>query len=162
MVPEHEAWPRVAVCILNWNGWRDTLERLESVRRLDYPNYFTVVVDNRSLNDSVEQIKAWARTNLVASHAVAEYAKKTALAGGEAAGEEALESVQCADRLVIVENDENLGFPGGNNVAIQYTLHRPHPADFVFQRGSQTRSSTQGSPSPGRAEFGRPSRPRRR
>ncbi len=45
--------PRVAVSILNWNGWQDTLECLESVRRLDYPNYLSVVVDNGSWDDSL-------------------------------------------------------------------------------------------------------------
>src|SRR5438067_13404479 len=29
--------PKVYIVILNWNNWRDTLECLESVYRLDYP-----------------------------------------------------------------------------------------------------------------------------
>jgi hypothetical protein len=132
MPEEHEAWPRVAICILNWNGWQDTVACLESVRRLHYPNFLTVVVDNCSLNDSAEQIKAWARGNFGPRHVMAEYDRKTALAGGETGSEESLEGMDCADRLVIVQNEENLGFAGGNNVAIRYALHRPRPADFVF------------------------------
>ncbi|MEM2002756.1 MAG: hypothetical protein QXT77_08940 [Candidatus Methanomethylicaceae archaeon] len=30
-------WPKVAIIILNWNGWRDTIECLESLQRLTYP-----------------------------------------------------------------------------------------------------------------------------
>ncbi len=48
---------QVAVIILNWNGWSDTIACLESLRRLDYPDYYLIVVDNASTDDSVAQIK---------------------------------------------------------------------------------------------------------
>ena len=54
---------RVAVVVLNWNGWRDTVECLESVLRSDYPNYRVVVCDNGSTDDSVANIRAWADGN---------------------------------------------------------------------------------------------------
>ncbi len=31
--------PLVAISVLNWNGWQDTLECLRSIRALDYPDY---------------------------------------------------------------------------------------------------------------------------
>jgi len=51
---------KVAVIILNYNGWQDTIECLESVLRNDYPNYQVIVVDNGSPDNSMEYIKAWA------------------------------------------------------------------------------------------------------
>src|SRR6187399_3005310 len=51
---------RVYVVLLNWNGWQDTITCLESVLRLDYPDYRVVVCDNASGNGSVERIRAWA------------------------------------------------------------------------------------------------------
>jgi len=51
---------KVYILILNWNGWKDTIECLESVFRNTYPNYQVVVLDNGSTDDSVERIKAWA------------------------------------------------------------------------------------------------------
>jgi len=53
-------WPKVAIIILNWNGWKDTIECLESVFRNTYPNYQVIVVDNGSTNGSMEKIKDWA------------------------------------------------------------------------------------------------------
>jgi len=47
------------ILILNWNGWKDTIECLESVFRNTYLNYQVVVLDNGSTDDSVEKIKAW-------------------------------------------------------------------------------------------------------
>jgi len=47
---------KVAIIILNWNGWEDTIECLESVFRNTYPNYQVIVLDNGSTDDSVEKI----------------------------------------------------------------------------------------------------------
>jgi len=55
---------KVYIIILNYNGWADTIECLESVLRNDYPNYQVVVVDNNSPNNSMEYIKAWAEGKL--------------------------------------------------------------------------------------------------
>lgn len=48
---------RVAVVVLNWNGWKDTLSCLESLKRLDYPDFHLIVVDNASSDDSVARIR---------------------------------------------------------------------------------------------------------
>lgn len=56
-LPDLSVKPKVAVVVLNWNGKQDTLECLESIGKLDYPNYQTVVVDNGSTDDSVDAIR---------------------------------------------------------------------------------------------------------
>jgi GT2 family glycosyltransferase len=124
--------PKVAISILNWNRWRDTIECLESVRELRYTNYLTIVVDNGSWNDSAGRIAAWARERLGSGHVLAEYSRETALQGGEASTEQALGGVPSSSRLVVIRNQENLGFTGGNNVAIRYALERGGAADFVL------------------------------
>ena len=48
--------PRVFVIILNWNGRDDTLECIASIKEIDYSNYEIVVVDNGSVDDSVQAI----------------------------------------------------------------------------------------------------------
>lgn len=49
--------PIVWCVIVNWNGWRDTLDCLASLRGQTYQNLQTVVVDNGSIDDSVEKIR---------------------------------------------------------------------------------------------------------
>lgn len=49
--------PRVGAVILNWNGWQDTAECLESLRGLTYRNVEILVVDNGSADDSVAQLR---------------------------------------------------------------------------------------------------------
>jgi GT2 family glycosyltransferase len=50
--------PSVHIILLNWNGWRDTLECLSSLRKLDYPNCRILVVDNGSSDDSEAMIRS--------------------------------------------------------------------------------------------------------
>lgn len=49
--------PKVAIVIVNWNGKKDTLECLESVRRIEYPCPEVIVVDNGSSDNSIEAIR---------------------------------------------------------------------------------------------------------
>ena len=58
---------KVYIILLNYNGWRDTQECLESVLKLDYPNFQIIVVDNQSPNDSMSHLLAWAKGEELAS-----------------------------------------------------------------------------------------------
>src|ERR1039457_4136566 len=49
--------PKVFIIVLNWNGLKDTLECLDSVFKLEYPNFEVIVVDNASTDNSVEVIR---------------------------------------------------------------------------------------------------------
>jgi len=50
---------KIAIIILNWNGWRDTIECLESLFKIEYPNFQVVVVDNGSNDESIQRLNAW-------------------------------------------------------------------------------------------------------
>ncbi len=47
---------KVAIVILNWNGLKDTLGCLKSLRSIDYPNYEILVIDNASTDTSSTEI----------------------------------------------------------------------------------------------------------
>ena len=127
-------YPRVYIIILNWNGWRDTIECLESIQRLDYPNYCTVVVDNGSQDDSCERIHAWARGNILVKSryvdscgsekpvSVVTYSRTDAENGGIPEIEQELSLLAAAKKIVLIQSGENLGFAGGCNIGIRYVL----------------------------------------
>jgi len=50
---------KVYIIVLNWNTYDDTVECLESLLKLDYPNYQIVVVDNNSTDGSAEKLETW-------------------------------------------------------------------------------------------------------
>jgi GT2 family glycosyltransferase len=50
--------PKVGIVVLNWNGWRDTIECLNTLHSVDYPCFQVIVVDNGSTDRSPEEIRA--------------------------------------------------------------------------------------------------------
>lgn len=118
----------VAIVILNWNNWSDTIECLESVFRIRYPDFRVIVVDNGSTDGSVDRIRVWAEGGHVSS----------TLKAGPLCPDDAPvpKPVQCVVRdradsgggsaetppLLIIRSEKNLGFAGGNNVALRYLL----------------------------------------
>ncbi|MGQ9628534.1 MAG: glycosyltransferase family 2 protein [Anaerolineae bacterium] len=50
-------YPKVSIIILNWNGLEDTVECLESLKKITYPNYEVIVVDNGSQGDDVRALR---------------------------------------------------------------------------------------------------------
>lgn len=86
---------KVFVVILNWNGWKDTVECLKSIYKLKVKNFelFVVVVDNASTDDSVMQLKKYNKKN---KH----------------------------KNLKIITCSNNLGYTGGNNVGISYAMKK--------------------------------------
>jgi GT2 family glycosyltransferase len=50
-------YPSVGVMTLNWNGKDDTIECVESLQGLTYPNYEIIVIDNGSTDGSVSAFR---------------------------------------------------------------------------------------------------------
>ncbi len=73
---------KVSVIILNWNGWQDTIECLESLSKISYPYYEVIVVDNGSEDDSVKRVKAWRKKELIKKFSLIENNKNYGFAKG--------------------------------------------------------------------------------
>jgi len=50
-------YPKVSIIILNWNRLEDTIECLESLKKITYPSYEVVVVDNGSKGNDAQVLK---------------------------------------------------------------------------------------------------------
>jgi GT2 family glycosyltransferase len=135
--------PKAYVLLLNWRGWSDTIECLESVFRQDYPRYQVVVCDNDSGDGSLERIAAWARGELDA-----EAPREHPL--GPLSSPPVPKPISCvylsreqADAgdgdadLVLIQTGANLGFAGGNNVGLRYAAARGD-ASYVWLLNNDT------------------------
>ena len=49
--------PKVSIIILNWNGLEDTIECLESLKKINYPNYEVIIVDNGSEGNDAQVLE---------------------------------------------------------------------------------------------------------
>ncbi len=124
MPPKH-----TYIILLNWNGWTDTIECLESVFRLDYSSYTVIVCDNASSDDSFNQIRLWAEGTVIASCKNPEFARLTAppipkpipfVSYSRPHFSMSPPTSTCP--LVLIQNGSNLGFAGGCNVGLRYAL----------------------------------------
>ena len=125
---------KVYIIIVNWNGWMDTVECLESVFRNDYPSYQVIVCDNGSRDGSLEHIKRWATgelanevppsgpLNSLSFPPVRKPISFTEYTREEVDGVRNL--IPSDAKLILIKNTSNLGFAGGNNVGIRYALDR--------------------------------------
>ncbi len=60
------AHPPVSIHILNYNGGPDIIRCLESLERLEYPNFQIIVIDNASVDGSLSEIeKRFPRVRLI-------------------------------------------------------------------------------------------------
>ncbi|MFZ5516349.1 MAG: glycosyltransferase family 2 protein [Candidatus Zhuqueibacterota bacterium] len=91
------ASPSVAIIILNWNNWQDTVECLESISLNDYLNYRIIVVDNGSADDSVAQIGQRFK-----SIQLLETGKNLGFSGGVNFG---IERAKATDLILLLNND---------------------------------------------------------
>jgi GT2 family glycosyltransferase len=120
--------PKVYIIVLNWNGWRDTIECLESLMRLDYENFRVIVCDNASEDDSLDRIADWAGGSLAAGCSnpalrgltVPPYPKPISFLRIKQGDRVSLESR--SETLFLVQTGANLGFAGGNNVGLRLAL----------------------------------------
>jgi hypothetical protein len=106
---------RVAIVIVNWNGWQDTLECLRSVLAASYPSVEIVVLENGSSDDSWPQLVQFCERAAVRHHIIECDAQGTI----NAAGIHPPENSQ-GTTVHLIRSWENLGFCGGNNLGMAY------------------------------------------
>lgn len=131
--------PKVAIIILNWNGWKDTLECLESLYQITYPNYEVVIVDNGSEDNSLGNIRDYCEGNIeVATDfvpyqpenkpiALVEYTRDDVESGGV----DTLGAIPSDRKLRIIKNGKNYGCSEGNNIGMRYALNCLN-ADYIL------------------------------
>jgi GT2 family glycosyltransferase len=121
---------KVAIIILNYNSWQDTIDCATLLLKQNWPDFIVIVVDNSSSDGSVEKMKAeWTLRGDI--RYVAEYQKDEAEDGGIAEREKELERYGSREKLVLIKNDKNLGYSAGNNVGIRYAIRKNADAVLI-------------------------------
>jgi GT2 family glycosyltransferase len=134
--------PRVYIVLVTWKGWRDTIECLESVFRMDYPEYRVVVCDNASPDGSLERVAEWARGELPAPVSTREAMRNRTLPPVRkplrmARVQDGAEATTPDAALTLIQTGANLGFAGANNVGIRWIQGRGDAA-YVWLLNNDT------------------------
>ena len=139
--------PSVAIIILNWNGWENTVECLESLYKIDYPNYYIILVDNASNDDSIQKIREYCTGKIRPISNYVEYTdhdKPITITEIEhnklmqfELNEKLFNSSIHEKNLIFIKNDRNYGFAEGNNIAIRFSMEKLNP-DYVLLLNNDT------------------------
>jgi GT2 family glycosyltransferase len=94
--------PMVAIIVVNWNGWRETIKAYASLRRSGYSQWEFIIVDNASTDDSAAQLaKLGPKARMIAN------ATNAGFAGGCNIGVRAA-LAEGADYIFLLNNDATL------------------------------------------------------
>jgi GT2 family glycosyltransferase len=121
------AQARVAIVLVNWNGWRECIECIDSVLAQAHRNFHVFIVDNDSQDGSIERIVAWCsapeadagwrRPSGIDRHT--DRTRRSAVSHRVVDRvDHALTSIADGCTVTLIRSGGNLGFAGGCNVGI--------------------------------------------
>lgn len=110
---------KLSIIVLNYNGYEDTIECLESLKRTNFHDLDVtiIVIDNGSTNESVSNITKWMINN---------YEKYSVIDDFES---EVME-------ITLFCSKDNKGFSGGNNIGI--ILSKRIQEDYILMLNNDT------------------------
>ena len=134
---------RIYIIILNYNTWQDTVECVESILKSNYDNCQIIIVDNNSLNDSVERIKEWSRGGYIVEPSNEFHdllfplsSKPLALQIVSEIGEYQNLEFQ-NNEIILIRSQSNNGFAAGNNIGIDFAK-KQHDCSFIWLLNNDT------------------------
>lgn len=131
---------KVVVVIVNWNGWEDTVECLESLFGCEYDHIRVIICDNGSTDNSVNNICAWANGEFGKARTEERTGSLPIPIKHIVYDRAQAESISVADDappILIVDIGTNLGFAGGNNVGIKLALAQ-QDTEYVWLLNNDT------------------------
>jgi GT2 family glycosyltransferase len=132
--------PKTYIIMLNWNGWKDTIECLESLYRITYPNFNVILIDNDSQDKSVNMIKKYCKGEIDVQSKffkydssnkpieIIEYTRKKTETEVKKESEHKVRN----RRMILIMNEKNYGFAEGNNIGIRYILNSLKPGYILL------------------------------
>ena len=145
--------PSVGIVILNWNSWEDTIECLESLYQITYPNYSIILVDNGSENESIQKIKEYTKGKIKVKSKYLKYNPKNKpikvleltnkmaarISNKSDLGKKDKEilKLKSNEKLILIKNDKNYGFAEGTNIGMRFAL-KIYDFDYLLMLNNDT------------------------
>jgi GT2 family glycosyltransferase len=131
----------IYVVLVNWRGYHDTIECLESLTRIRAPALKIIVVDNESRSSGVDEIKQWADGKLSTATAgspwhllPAERRRKPSVAIMSPEDDFDMKS---SALVTVVQVSFNSGYAAANNIGARFALSDP-ACDYVWFLNNDT------------------------
>ncbi|VAW40997.1 dTDP-Rha:A-D-GlcNAc-diphosphoryl polyprenol, A-3-L-rhamnosyl transferase WbbL [hydrothermal vent metagenome] len=137
--------PKVYIIIVNYNGWQDTVECIESVLKSDFGNFQVIVVDNNSQDESMNYLIDWAEGRLNIWTSPHNKLRMLSLPPVEKpvgyeylnGDSDFLEEADFSSELILIQSAINGGFAAANNIAIKFAYQRGD-SDYIWLLNNDT------------------------
>jgi GT2 family glycosyltransferase len=132
---------KVYIVLLNYNGFLDTMECLESVLKLSYKNFQIIVVDNSETQTCFENLTNWALGNFTVKETAFEnliFPLEQKPIDFCAISENELLEKELNHKIVFVKANHNKGFAAGNNIALRYVLQFGSQDSYIWLLNNDT------------------------
>lgn len=115
--------PKVMVVLLNYRGAEDTIDCLQSLLDISYPNYRIIIVDNDSPDESFGKIEQHLKSGCI-EHFFCHSSDMMVGSGSD------------LPLVTLIQSGRNGGYGYGNNIGIKYAL--ANKADYVLILNNDT------------------------
>ncbi|MFD2602352.1 glycosyltransferase family 2 protein [Flavobacterium suzhouense] len=132
---------KVYIVLLNYKGIKDTLECLESLLKLDYPNFQIFVVDNTEAQHDQDLFADWAQGKPVQIDTAFEnlvYPLAVKPVDHTITSQHEFLAGSFNQKIVFVKSDRNGGFSAGNNIALRHILKFGDKDSFIWLLNNDT------------------------
>ena len=100
--------PMVYAVVLNYNGWQDTIECINSLLNINYKNFKIIIVDNKSNDGSVVEIINYFKSS------------KSGITIIDSS--QAEKSKSESGKVTLISSKKNGGYGYGNNIGIKFAI----------------------------------------
>jgi GT2 family glycosyltransferase len=113
--------PKITILVLNYNSWEDTIECLESLLEMTYEHFSIILIDNKSPNDSVIQLKNWLPEGFLSL-----------------TDEQAASFQGPLPKITFIESSHNGGYAAGNNIGLKLCLAADPEFEYAWVLNNDT------------------------
>jgi GT2 family glycosyltransferase len=122
---------KIAIVILNWNGYKDTIECLDSLMQSDRSVFDVILIDNGSQDESVIRIEEWFQNQRLGFERVGATEVPLTFDEIKPLNKEGLQE-ESAQKIALLKSEQNLGFSAGSNLGIRYALLKPYSSILLL------------------------------
>ena len=126
----------VSIILVNYKGWNDSIECIESLLKLSLKNFQIILVDNASPDDSIAHVCDWADGAIKATTKNGELSYLSQPHHPKPLDFRLISTEDLAfnkketrikEKLIIIKSKQNNGFSAGNNIGIDFALANSNP-----------------------------------
>lgn len=126
---------KISVIILNWNGFKDTIECLDSLMGNDRSLFDITIIDNGSRDESILQIQLWFQDQKLELVTVPPATIPNDFSVFKS-GRSGSFPVPTGNSFTLIPSEDNLGFSAGNNLGMRYALMQKY--QFILLLNNDT------------------------